>query len=147
MGKKTPEPGQFSWEPFRRGYRFVLDECYKHEGDVAFKKANLRFYERIPTKCGGFVMLCHEGPVILAWWTPGKSPTAQKVFRKFKDVPGFSYVAYGGYEAELRFPGSHLKQVLPLVGARTKRQMSPEQKEKAVAVLKAHQFRKKPVEK
>lgn len=133
---------RWNWEPFRKKYRFELDESYQHEGDTAYKRENKRFYERISLRGGGFIGLHDENPIILYLWTPNRSPTVLNIYRKFQDVPGFRYGVLDGYEAGLYFPATHLREVASLAGARTKRQMTEEQRRQAIERLSRQQFRK-----
>jgi hypothetical protein len=146
MGKKQAEEMPFDWEPLRRRYRFSIDDSYRHEQDVSFKRENKRFYERILTHCGGFIGLSSENPHVLIWWTPNKSKTVSKVYEKFKDVPGFAWMHYQGFEAELLFPATHIKKVLSLAGARTQRQLSEEEKLKASERFRVYRERKKTID-
>jgi hypothetical protein len=100
----------------------VLEESFKHEKPEV-RAQDRRWYEQIPTYCGGFIGLYQESPtVILQWYTPSKRKTARKILEAFPDKELRLDDHFDGHEAVLYFRPEILKEVCEMAGARKKRQ-------------------------
>lgn len=116
-------------------FRIELDECFKFEKPET-KRADRRWYERIPLLCGGFICIQKESPPQLKLWTPKGRKTVVKIYEQFKkNKQVILNIEFSGFEAELFFPPKLLVEIGELARARKKRRLSPEAKEKALASL------------
>jgi hypothetical protein len=114
-------------------YRITLEESWKNERPEV-RNPDRRWYEQIPTRCGGRIMLYSETPVILEYYTPTARPTATKVYEQFKDVPGVRLdTHFAGSESILYFPVHLFHTVAKQVGARRRRKL-PEKSKEAFAL-------------
>lgn len=122
----------------------VLEESFKHEKPEV-RAQDRRWYEQIPTYCGGFIGLYQESPTVeLQWYTSNKRKTARKILDAFPDKELRLDDHFDGHEAGLYFPPEILKEVCQMAGARKKRQgrpLTPEEKAKLVEAGKAHRFK------
>ena len=111
----------------------VLDESFKCEKPEV-RAQERRWYEQIPTYCGGFIGFYQESPqVVLQWYTPKKRKTASKILDNFPDHALRLDDHCDGHEAVLYFPPEILKDVCEMAGARKKRQgrkLTEEEKER-----------------
>jgi hypothetical protein len=109
-------------------YRFDLDEAYYCEQPEE-REPNHIWYEQIPVK-GGFIGVYSVDPLIFKLYST-RPKNAGMIHKEIKDVPGFikADFAFDG-EAEIYFTKEALPTVAEMAGARKKRQLSPEQKEK-----------------
>jgi hypothetical protein len=112
-------------------FKVILEESFKKEKPEV-RAQDCRWYEQIPTYCGGFIGLYQESPTVLQWYTPSRRKTARKILDAF---PGSGLRLddyYDGHEAVLYFPQEILKEVCEMAGARKKRQgrkLTEEEKE------------------
>lgn len=133
--------GKFSWP--RKGYKYQMDESYKHEVYPGKEKDKV-WYQQIPLKCGGFISLYSlyqdDGGPVLKAWTPKQRKTFRAVYDDLKSKGVGFDDHFDGWEAELYFTPDLLPIVAERIGARKRRQMSPEAKEKAIERLKKFRF-------
>jgi len=114
------------------GYKVVLEESFKHEKPGA-RGQDRRWYEQIPTYCGGFIGLYQESPTEIQWYTLSKRKTARKILDAFPNHGLRLDDHFDGHEAVLYFPPEILKEVCEMAGARKKRQgrtLTEEEKER-----------------
>ncbi|MFH1595865.1 MAG: hypothetical protein ABIG94_05790 [Pseudomonadota bacterium] len=127
------------------GYKVVLEESFKHEKPEV-RARERRWFEQIPTYCGGFIGLYRESSTVeLQWYTPSKRKTARKILDSFPDKGLRLDDHFDGHEAVLYFPPEILREVCEMAGARKKRQgrpLTPEEKAKLVEAGKAHRFKR-----
>lgn len=81
-----------------------------------------------------------ECPPMLKAWSTKQRITAKKIAADFAGKVELDS-GFEGREFTLIFPADLLKEIAVRLGARRRRQLSPEQKEKAVANLKKFQFK------
>lgn len=115
------------------GYKVVLEESFKHEKSEV-RSQDRRWFEQIPSCCGGFICLYSESPrLVLQWYTPSKRKTARKILDTFSNKGLHLDDHFDGHEAVLYFPLEILKEVCEMAGARKKRQgrkLTEEEKER-----------------
>jgi hypothetical protein len=126
---------------FGKRYRIQMEETWKletTENRIGFEG----WYEQVPTTCGGFIGLFQDKPiVILQFHTLKQRQTCRKIAEQFKDTLGVRLDdRFDGYETVLYFPVELFVQVAEAVGARKRRVLSPEHKEKLAKASKATRF-------
>lgn len=108
------------------------------------KEADKVWYTQIPLSCGRFIYLYSLGhTTLLKAWSTKHRKTARKIAEDFGDKVDLD-TDYEGYEFTLIFPPDLLKEIAGRLGARRRRQLTPEQKEKAVERLKKYRFKPAP---
>ncbi len=82
--------------------------------------------------------------VILQFYTPKQRPTCRKLAEQFKDTPGVRLDdGFDGYETIFFFPVALFEQVAEAVGARKRRVLSHEHKERLAEASQAYRFKPK----
>jgi hypothetical protein len=111
---------------FGKTWRIQREETWQTEKPEN-KTGYPGWYETVPTRCGGFIGLYQDKPmVILQFFSPTQRPTCRKLAKQFKDIPGVRLDDwFDGYETVLYFPPEIFEQVAEAVGARKKRQGRP----------------------
>lgn len=121
-------------------YRIVLSESWEHERPEV-RTPDRIWYEQIPCQGGAFIGLYSLDPPLLQLSTP-RPRNAQEIFRAIKNTPGVKADFCYESEATINFPPEVIHMVAPLAGAKKKRRLSPEQKEKVKtqgsAILKTY---------
>lgn len=117
-------------ELFKTRYRLILEESWYHER-AEIRNPEKRWYEQIPTLCGGHIMLYAETPeIILEYYTPRARQTATKIFEQFEGEQGVRIdTHFSGSESILYFPAYLLDRVATLAGARRRRRLPDKSKE------------------
>jgi hypothetical protein len=121
-------------------YRFDLDEAWYHERSEVREPDRL-WYERIPVKGEGFIGVYSVDPLIFKLYST-RPKNVRKIYEAVKGTTGFikADFAFDG-EAELYFTKEVLPTVAEMAGARKKRQLSPEQKERLSKQGAANRFK------
>jgi len=127
---------------FGKRWKIQMEESWrfeKPENRIGYEG----WYEQVGTACGGFIGLFQDKPVVvLQFYTPKQRINCRKLAEQFKDTPGVRLDdGFDGYESVLYFPVELFEQVAEAVGARKRRQLSPEQKERLVEIGKTHRFK------
>lgn len=146
-GKDSPLPHDPFLHPFSlkealgKRWKIQMEESWQYEKPEN-KVGYEGWYEQVPTACGGFIGLFQDKPmVVLQFYTPKQRLTCRKLAKQFQGTPGVCLDdGFDGYEAVLYFPPALFDQVGEAVGARKRRVLSPEQKEKLAIAGKATRF-------
>lgn len=136
----TTRKGRFQLAKFiGTRYRFDLDEACFHEL-AEEREPNRLWYERIPCAQGAFIGVQSVKPLTFKLWTP-RVKNAKTIHGAIKGNPGFIKADFGfDGEAEIYFTKEALPTVAELAGARKKRHLSPEVKDRLIEQGKAHRF-------
>ena len=115
---------------FGKRWKIKMEESWQHEKPEN-RNGYERWYELVPTSCGGFIGLFQDKPtVVLQFYTPKQRITGRKLAEQFKSIPGVRLDdGFDGYEAVLYFPPELFEHVAGEVGARKRRQLSKAHKE------------------
>lgn len=108
----------------------ALEESWEHERPEV-RDPDRIWYEQIPCQGGAFIGLYSLDPPILHLFT-SRVQNAQEIYRAIKDTPGVKAAFNFDGEAELFFPPTAIHVVAPLAGARKKKRLSSEHKEKLI---------------
>jgi hypothetical protein len=125
-------------------FKVQLEESWKHEKPEV-REPDKRWYEQIPCRCGGHIMLYGEDPPTLKFYTPSKRKVCRELYRAaIEDGNGGWRIdtCFSGDETVLYFPASKLQEVALLVGAYKRRQVSEETKARLRAQGEAHRWKK-----
>lgn len=127
---------KFHWP---RGYKYQLDEAWKQETYPGKDKDKV-WYQQIPLNCGGFICLYSLDPPLLKAWSTKQRKTARKIEDDYPTRVNLD-TAFEGFEFTMLFPPDLLKEIAGRLGARRRRQLTPEQKEKLAEAGKAYHFK------
>jgi hypothetical protein len=121
-------------------YRFDLDEAWFHEL-AEEREPNRLWYERIPCAKDSHIGVYSVDPLIFKFYST-RPKNAKGIHEAIKGAPGFikADFAFDG-EAEIYFSKEILPTVAEMAGARKKRQVSLEEREKMKTRLAAYQFK------
>jgi hypothetical protein len=121
-------------------YRFDLDEAWYHEL-AEEREPNRLWYERIPCAKESFIGVYSVDPLIFKLYST-RPQNARKINGAINGRPGFikADFAFDG-EAEIYFTKEALPTVAELAGARKKKQLTPEQKERLSKQGAANRFK------
>jgi hypothetical protein len=140
-------------------YKIILEESWYVEHPEV-REPDRRWYERIPCKGGAFISFycepepgcllkeagcplrlpdCRQhGDLILRLWTP-RPKNALLIWERIKGEGSFFFDPMDG-EAGIFFPARLVSQVAEVAGARRKRRLSPEARDRLAEVGKATRF-------
>jgi hypothetical protein len=120
-------------------YKIVLEESWHHERPEV-RRTNRRWYEMIPCRHDGFIMLYAEKPTIVLQFYTTRVKNARHIWKEIKSHPGCKADFHFDGEAVLYFPLELIHQVAEKAGAKVKRRLSPEARRKLVERTKVYQF-------
>jgi hypothetical protein len=109
-------------------YRIVLSESWEHERPEV-RTPDRIWYEQIPCQGGAFIGIYSLDPPILQLSTP-RVRNAQEIYRAIINTPGVEADFCYESEATIFFPPGVIHLVAPLAGAKKKKRLAPEEKDK-----------------
>lgn len=120
-------------------YRIILEESWGHECPEV-RNPDRIWYEHIPCQGGAFIGLYSLSPPTLQLYT-SRPRNAQEIYRAIQHISGVKADFHFEGEAEILFPPAAIHVVAPLAGARKKRRLSPEHKERLIRGGRATRFK------
>jgi len=130
---------KFSWEKIIEGrFKMSMDEAWELESGKN-KNDEKIWYQRIPIKFDGYIILKSLDPVLFEAWTPRQKQTLRIIVNKYPEIIIDEF--YNGQEGTIVFPPKYLHEVAETLGAKKRKKLTEIQKEELSERIKRYRFK------